>query len=205
MSGTMKRLLIYALALQPLFLIALLTYYFYGFRQYGSPAEYRKKQQEIMQAREDSLLALESVLSPRTVGDSTMVGLEMHTKMFEDEKRYERQMTEVKTVIDSLNREKTRVESIQSEVEHEKAVLDDLRQRALDEKIVNLAKIYDNMKAPQSAPLFIEMSDTLAVLIMTNMQERNASRVLGTIAEQDIDKATRLTRLLAMMGVIELK
>jgi hypothetical protein len=48
------------------------------------------------------------------------------------------------------------------------------------------------------------MNDTLAVMILMNMQDRNASRVLGAIAESDINKATRITKLLAMMGVIKL-
>lgn len=204
MDSSSKRLLIYVLALQPFFVIALLTYYQFGYKKLGDPLEYRKQKQEMIQAIQDSILAQQSVFSPENVGDSTMVGLEMHVRMFEETHRYDNQITEVRSALDSLQREKDGLATLKSELERQQAVLDDLRNRSLDEKIVNLANIYDNMKAPQSAPLFIEMNDTLAVMIMMNMQDRNASRALGAIAESDINKATRITKLLAMMGVIKL-
>ena len=204
MNSATKKLLIIILALQPLLIISFFTYYQYGYKLYGDPVEYQQKQREILQAIQDSLIAQQTVISPDTVGDSTMVALEMHSRIFEESNLYERQMDEVQTVLDSLQRERNDLESLYEEVDSKQAILDNLRQRALDEKITDLAKIYDGMKAPQSAPIFVEMPDTLAVLIITNMQERNASKLLGAIAETDIDKATRLTKLLAFMGVVRL-
>jgi len=204
MNDSSKRMLIYVLALQPLFIIALLSYYIYGYKQLGDPLKYRQDKKAMMQALQDSLLAQQTVLSPESMGDSTMVGLEMHTSLFEETNRSGEKIDEVVSAIDSLHREKSELEALSNEIKQQQAVLDDLKKRALDEKIVNLSKIYDNMRPQQSTPLFIEMSDTLAVMILSNMQGRNASRVLGAIAETDIGKATRLTRLLALMGVVKL-
>lgn len=204
MNDSSKRMLIYVLALQPLFIIALLSYYIYGYKQLGDPLKYRQEKQAMMKALQDSLLAQQTVLSPESIGDSTMVGLEMHTSLFEETNRSGEKIDQVVSAIDSLHREKSELEALSNEIKQQKAVLDDLKKRALDEKIVNLSKIYDNMRPQQSTPLFIEMSDTLAVMILSNMQGRNASRVLGSIAETDIGKATRLTRLLALMGVVKL-
>ncbi len=194
-------MLIYILAFQPLLIIAFLTFRQYGLDKYGDPVEYYQTKQEMMQALEDSLMALQSVYSPDNVGDSTMVGMAMHSRIFQESKEYDRQMTEVRAALDSLQREKAALQELSSDVEQRQAILDDLKQRALDEKIIKLSEIYNGMKPQQSVPLFIEMSDTLAVLIITNMQGRNASKLMGAIAEQDIQKAIRLNKLLAMMGV----
>ena len=204
MDSTLKRFLIYLLALQPFLIIALMTYYMYGYKEFGDPGEYYKQKIEMMQAIQDSVLAQQMFVSPENVGDSTMVGMAMHTRIFEQTRRYDNQMSDVQTALDSLQRERTALESLSNEVTRQQAILDDLRRRSLDEKIVNLAQIYDGMKPPQSVPLFVGMGDTLAVLIITNMQGRNASKLLGAIAEQDINKATRITKLLAMMGVLTL-
>lgn len=204
MNSSAKRLLIYVLAFQPLLIIALLSYYVYGFKQLGDPLAYRQQKQAAIQALQDSLLAQQTVISPENVGDSTLVGLEMHSNLFEETNRSGEKLNEVVTVIDSLQREKAELEALSSTVKQQQDTLEDLKRRALDEKIVALSKIYDNMRPQQSTPLFIEMSDTLAVMILSNMQGRNASKVLGTIAETDIDKATRITRLLALMGVVTL-
>ena len=56
------------------------------------------------------------------------------------------------------------------------------------------------MKAPQAVPLFISMNDSIAVAIISQMNQRNASRLLGALAEADLDKASRLNRMLAKMG-----
>ncbi len=200
----MKKLLIMILALQPILLIALLTYYKFGYQEYGDPVEYREKQQEMMQALQDSLDAQLQVISPDNVGDSTMVGMALHTDIFRRTNESASEMSRVRTALDSLEREKRVLSELSAEVERKQQTLNDLKQRALDEKIVELARIYDGMKPPQSVPLFVAMEDTLAVLIMSNMQNRNASRLLGALAENDIDKAKRITKLLAIMGAIQL-
>jgi len=204
MDSSSKKLLVIVLAIQPFFVVALFTFYQYGLKQYGDPAEYHKRKMEMMQAIQDSILAQQSFLSPENVGDSTLVGMRMHTRIFEETRLYDEQMKEVKTALDSLKQEKAALENLSEELQRQRMILEDLKRRALDEKIVNLAKIYDGMKPPQSVPLFIEMSDTLAVLIMSNMQKRTASKVLGAMAEKDINKATRITKLLALMGVVTL-
>jgi len=47
------------------------------------------------------------------------------------------------------------------------------------------------------------MNDTLAVKILSRMQERAASRLLGALADKDVNKATRLNKLLSMDEVVK--
>ena len=60
-----------------------------------------------------------------------------------------------------------------------------------------------SMKPLQSIPLFIAMNDTLAVMIISNMEDRSAGRVLAGVAADDIGKAERLNSLLSEMGVTQ--
>lgn len=205
MNNSTKKFLFFILALQPLLIVSVWTFYRYGIQEYGEPAEYYVKQQEMLKVMEDSLRAQLSVISPENVGDSTLVGLDMHTMIFEESQNYEKQISTMHTTLDSLQQEKATLEEISKEVARQQAILNDLRTRALDEKITDLAKIYDGMKPQQSLPLFIVMEDTLAVMIISNMQERNAARLLGAMAASDINKATRINKLLAMMGAISLQ
>ena len=202
--GSEKKLLIIVLALQPIILVAALTFYRYGIREMGEPSEYHRRQEEIYRTLQDSIAAQMRVMTPENIGDSTMVGMEMHTNIFTETQRYEQQMDTVLTALDSLKSERETLEAMSEDVTRRQQIYNDLTARAIDEKIVELAKIYDGMKPPQSVPLFMAMDDTLAVLIITNMQNRNASKLLGAIAESDIDKATRITKLLAMMGIVKL-
>jgi hypothetical protein len=54
-------------------------------------------------------------------------------------------------------------------------------------------------------PVIIEINDTLAVGILTRMQNRNSSKLLGAIAQADTAKAVRLSRLIARIGTLEEK
>ena len=73
----------------------------------------------------------------------------------------------------------------------------------LDENIISLAKIYNNMIPEQSVPLIIGTNDTTAVLIIMNMEESNSSILLGLLAETDLEKATRISNLLAILGKVK--
>ena len=195
----MKKILYAVLAVQPFIIVLLLVFYFEGVKKQGDFL----KEQEMYVAAQDSIRTLESVLSSFSFGDSTMVGMEEHTSFFEDTKQHETYIGEMKTAIDSLQREKSDLEEISDEITQKKTLLDYLSNKALDENIINLAKLYDNMKPAQSVPIIIGTNDTTAVLIILNMEDRSASKLLGSIAETDLEKATRISKLLAMMGAIK--
>jgi len=195
------KLLIVVIAIQPFFIIAGITFYYQGIKRYGEPEEYRRMQIEMLQAAKDSLAAVENVVSPETVGDSTMVGLDMHRDIFSREDNYENRISTLKATLDSIGSQRNQLVTISEDIDRKRQLLDDLGARAKDEKIVNLSKIYDGMKPLQSVPLFVEMEDTLAVLIISNMSQRSSARLLGALAQEDIDKAARITKLLSVMGI----
>jgi len=195
------KVIIIALAVIPMFIIIGLTFYFGGIKKLGTPAEFKANQLALYQAHLDSVRRVESAkLLPENVADSTMFGVGRHTKIFEDTRQYERQLKEAQTTLDSLEREKKTLDEQEKSIEAQRNVLTNISRLTEDANIRRLAQLYDGMKAPQALPLLIKMDDTLAVSILSLMQQRNASRLLGALAAEDVEKAARLNKLLAEMG-----
>ncbi len=200
MNKIMKVIII-TLVVVPMLIIIGLTFYFGGIKKLGTPAEFKAKQLVLIQARLDSIKRVESAkLLPENVADSTMFGVGRHTIIFEDTKQYERQLKEAQATLDSLEREKKTLDEQEKSIEAQREALTNISRLTEDKNIRRLAQLYDGMKAPQALPLMIKMDDTLAVSILSLMQQRNASRLLGALAEEDVEKATRLNKLLAEMG-----
>ncbi len=202
MSSTVKQLFFVFLILIPTLVITVLTFYMAGFKKYGLPAEYQMKQDELLKARQDSIRALESVISPEIFGDSIMFGMDDHTKLFEEKMEVEKHITTCKTTLDSLRGERSELEEKEKDIIEQRSFLRGELDTALDENLSNLAKIYDSMKSELTVPLIIAENDTLAVRIILRMQPRNAAKLLGAVAEADVDKAKRLNRLLVLIGTM---
>ena len=49
------------------------------------------------------------------------------------------------------------------------------------------------------------MNDTLAVLILSNMQERNSAKLLGAVAEADVEKAKKINNFIDKTNVFCVK
>ena len=199
MNSTLKKLMIVLCVLLPIIIIAALTFYMQGVKRYGTPSEYRQYQEERQRAIQDSISKLNRGVPPENLGDSIMVGLDKHTDIFTETQKFEDRISTVKSTLDSIQLEKDTLETLLKEVIEQQNVLKNLRQRELDEKITNLAKIYDNMNFQRSVPLIIAMDDTLAMLLLSRMQQRNAAKLLGALAEVDVEKATRINKLLSLM------
>ena len=200
MNKIMK-LIIITLVVVPTFIIVGLTFYFGGIKKLGTPSEFKEKQLALIQAHLDSIKRVESAkLLPENVADSTMFGVGRHTKIFEDAKQYERQLKEAQATLDSLEREKKILDEQEKSIEAQRETLTNISRLTDDKNIRRLAQLYDGMKAPQALPLMIRMDDTLAVSILSLMQQRNASKLLGALAAEDVEKAARLNKLLAEMG-----
>ena len=197
-----QKVMIFLLTL-PFFLIVLLTFYFSGLRKYGTPSEYRTRQIEIREAREDSIRALQAMESPENVADSTLFGMSMYSNIIEKTRGKEEELKAIQTTIDSLRLLMATLEVKEKSIEEKQVELQTGRELLQDENAAKMAKLYDNMKTQMATPVFIEMNDTLAVKIISRMQERTAARLLGAIAEQDVNKATRLNKLLSMDEVAE--
>ena len=195
-----NKLVLTALVVFPLLAVTAATVFLGGMRRYGNPIEYRAAREERIQAHLDSLARASAVVSPEDASDSTLVGMGSHETLFPEADRYEERVTEVKTSLDSLSRERRDLEAKEKMLSEKEKLLSLLKDKSYDQNVTTLAKLYDNMKAPQAVPMFIPMNDTLAVLIMSKMQERNAGRLLEAIAAADLEKATRLTRLFSVLG-----
>ena len=200
MNKIMKVIII-ILVVVPMFIIVGLTFYFGGIKKLGTPSEFKEKQLELIQAQLDSIKRVESAkLLPENVADSTMFSVGRHTKIFEDTKQYERQLKDAQATLDSLEREKKTLDEQEKSIEVKREALTNISKLTDDKNIRRLAQLYDGMKAPQALPLMIRMDDTLAVSILSLMQQRNASRLMGALAAEDVEKANRLVKLLAEMG-----
>ena len=201
--SSVKKLFFAIFAIQPLFIVAAVIFYTSGIKEYGDPVKYREEQLEILKAVQDSIRTQMSVVSPENMGDSTMVGMEKHISVFEDTRRYEEHMKQVKATIDSLQQESTALVEISNNITEKKKLLESLSEKRLDENIISLAKIYNSMIPEQSVPLIISTNDTTAVLIILNMEESYASVLLGLLSETDLEKATRISNLLAILGKVK--
>ena len=99
---TWKKKLIIVLFSLLFLLIVLLTFYFAGVRKYGSPTQYRAKQEEMMKATEDSLQALETMEPLENIADSTLFGMSVYSKILKDAKGKEEKLMALQATIDSL-------------------------------------------------------------------------------------------------------
>ena len=196
-----KKVLKLVLAIQPMLIIIGLVFYLQGIKKYGTPEEYKQKQLEMIQARLDSIKEVESSkLLPENVADSTLFGVGRHAGIFEETGNFENQIKAAQTTLDSLEKEKNTLDAKEKSIDAKIDDLNQIAQLAADKNISNLAQIYNGMKTPQAVPLFTAMDDTLAVAIISLMQPRSASKLLGALAEQDVEKAARLNKLLAEIG-----
>jgi flagellar motility protein MotE (MotC chaperone) len=193
----MKKTLLIGFGVLQFILIAVLTVYFLGMKKYGSPAEYKAKQQTQIKAVKDSSAATEITESQANKADSTLIGMSIQSHLVENNQAKEKEIKALEAMIDSLNRLKASLTGKEKALESKQQELDTGRAILQDQTTVKLAKIYDNMKAPMAVPLFVDMNDTLAVKILNKMSPRTSSRLLGLIAEKDVNKASRLNKLLA--------
>ena len=198
-----KKLLVILFVVQLLVLNAVVLY-FGGIRKYGAPGMFRAKQETIVKAARDSLRRTEMErLAPENAGDSLMYDLGRHIKLFEKSEEYERKIKALQISLDSLKKEKESIDKIEQTVSRKENLLKMVQEQAKNQNLDNLAKMFDAMKVQQAVPVIIEISDTLAVNILTRMQNRNSAKLLGAIAQADTTKAVRLSKLIARMGTLE--
>jgi flagellar motility protein MotE (MotC chaperone) len=201
----MKKILIFLLVAQSLILVGVVFYYT-GVKKYGTPGQFQAKQAALVKAAADSLRAVEMErLAPENAGDTLMYDLGRHIKLFEKTDEYERRIKELQVSLDSLKKEKDAVERIEKTITSKENLLKVVQDQAKTQNLGNLAKMFDAMKVQQALPVIIEINDTLAVGILTRMQNRNSSKLLGAIAQVDTAKAVRLSRLIARIGTLEEK
>ena len=176
-------------------------FYVAGIKKYGSPSEYKAKQEELKKAAEDSLKAIEGVEAPVNIADSTLTGMTIEANLVDDANQKAIAIKNIESSIDSLNKLKNALDGREQSIVMKDEQVKASRALLQDEMAAKLALLYDNMKPQLAVPLFVNMSDTLAVKILSRMQPRNASKLLGLLAEKDVNKATRLNEFLSMKGL----
>ena len=154
-----------------------------------------------MVAIADSLAALETIEPTANIADSTLFGMSVYQKIIEDARGREGRLRALQATIDSLENILSVIEQKEKTIEEKQLELEENRRIMQDENAAKLAIMYDNMKTAMAVPIFLEMSDTLAVKVILNMQERNSARLLGSIAEKDVNKAARINKLISMEEV----
>ena len=205
MGRLFKKILIVLFVVQFLFLNAA-AFYFGGIRKYGTPGQFRAKQEALAKVERDSLRLKEmKQLAPENAGDSLMYDLGRHIKLFEKTDEYDRKIKQLQSSLDSLKKEKESLDRIGQTLTRKENLLKVVQEQAKNENLGNLAKMFDAMRVQQAVPVIVEISDTLAVSILTRMQTRNSAKLLGAIAQADTAKAVRLSRLIARMGTLEKK
>ncbi len=182
-------------------LMTFLIFYFGGIKKYGTPSEYREKQIEMMNARRDSLLAIEGMQSMENVADSTFFGMSMYSNIITKTQKKEQELNAIQVSIDSLKDLFAALERKENTIDIKTEELAAGREMLQDETVLKLAKLYDSMKTQMAVPIFQQMNDNLAIRILTMMQERVDSRLLGELADKDLNKAARLNKLLSMEEV----
>jgi flagellar motility protein MotE (MotC chaperone) len=194
MSHMKKLLVLLFLILLPIFLISGLTFYFSGMRKFGTPEEFKKNH-----INPDSTKSQSDVHSMNTSSDSIM--LSSHGKVEHDVMENVKSESSGDMVVshDSLNQLSAEIHEKQNTDMQDKNRFIKAQNYVPETNINDLAKLYDNMKVQQSAPLIIAMNETLAVSIILKMKDRNAAKLLGFAAELNIDKAKRINDLLAIM------
>ncbi len=189
-------------------LIALNAALFYvgGIKRYGTPAQFKAKQELAAKAVRDSIkLAEMEEISPENAADSVMYDIGRHIRLFEKTEAYEARIQQLQASLDSLKREKESLDKLEASVTQKENLLKMVQDQARTQNMASLAKMFDAMKVQQAVPVITEVSDTLAVSILTRMQNRNSAKLLGAIAAVDTAKAVKLSRMIARMGTLEAK
>ena len=132
-----------------------------------------------------------------------MYDLGRHIRIFEKTEEYDQRIKKLQATLDSLKKEKEALDKIEETITRKENLLKVVQEQAKNQNIANLAKMFDAMRVQQAVPVIVEVSDTLAVSILTRMQSRNSAKLLGAIAQADTAKAVRLSRLLARIGTLE--
>ncbi len=186
-----------------LIVLNVLVFYFGGVKQFGTPGEFYAQKRQSLQAQSDSVSQahLESV-APENAGDSTLYDLGNHLRLFERTEENEKRIRYLQAMIDSLEREKSELEAIRATITRKEELLKSVQQQARSENLGGLARMFEAMKIQEAVPVMLEINDSLAVNILSRMQNRNSAKLLGAVAQADTGKAVRLSRLLATMGTL---
>lgn len=135
-----------------------------------------------------------------TQADSVAVAEQdtVHSEKLKDEIKESRQFianekAELQSQKEQLTREKKELEALRKELQQ---LLAD-KHEAEEERMYNLAKIYDGMDQENVARVFDRMDDSLVVAILPKMKPANASQVLEFLPA---DRSAKISKMLLTRG-----
>lgn len=108
---------------------------------------------------------------------------------FEDSKKaLEAEKEDLKQEKAQLMKEKEGLETIKKQIDS----LRTSQSKAVEDKMYNLAKIFDDMDKQQAAKVFAQMEDSLVISILPKMKSANASLILQYMEPTRSAKITKL-------------
>lgn len=122
----------------------------------------------------------------------------VHSEELKDEIEKAREIianekAELQSQKEQLTREKEELEALRREIQQ---LLAD-KHKAEEERMYNLAKIYDGMDQENVARVFDRMDDSLVVAILPKMKPANASQVLEFLPPE---RSARISKMLLIRG-----
>jgi flagellar motility protein MotE (MotC chaperone) len=102
-------------------------------------------------------------------------------KANKEKQEFETSKQQLEAEKDDLKQQKIQLLKDKEDVESIKKQIDSLRTsqaKAVEDKMYNLAKIFDGMEKQQAAKVFAQMEDSLVIAILPKMKPANASLIL---------------------------
>jgi flagellar motility protein MotE (MotC chaperone) len=105
--------------------------------------------------------------------------------------REEERMTALKAALEAVKREllseRERLEELKREVEAQI----ERRDKVVDERLDQIAKVYQAMKPKEAAKTLEEMDDDMAVQILERISGRNIAKIFNTMPKDRVRELTR--------------
>lgn len=144
--------------------------------------KYAKYKIEHMQADSSAVVEQDTVIT-----EGLMSEIDKARQIIADEK------ADLQSQKEQLTKEKKELEALREEIHQ---LLAD-KSKAEEDKMYNLAKIYDGMDQENVARVFSQMEDSLVVVILPKMKPANASQVLEFLPP---DRSARISKMLLVRG-----
>lgn len=104
-----------------------------------------------------------------------------------EEERAAAMKSAMEAVKRELQEERTRLEGMRKEVEDAIA----RREKAINERLASIAKIYQSMKPKEAASALESMDDNMAVAILERLPGRNVAKIFDTMPKDRVRVLTR--------------
>ena len=102
--------------------------------------------------------------------------------------------TEVEKYKAEVSAEEAKLSTIKSDIESMKTTKTDVS------KYQQLAKLYGAMKAEDAASVLCQLDPNLAEHILSEMNDRNAGKIMGAIAAKDPSYAAKVSKIIVTSG-----